>query len=183
MIDVFLTYLAAFFLENCVMAVHVPGIIFPSAYVEMGILLYCVILKEENLHSSCPKLLDHCWVHYACYSPSEIPDHNASVRNNPMIEVLLISVGSDHGESKLGIKRICGRKIPPHVHISLALSERPIICSCCLNVQWPVSNPVSSLQCFLSKDSTSLDSLSIGCYTTEYPASELSRAKQEDPGR
>jgi hypothetical protein len=44
-----MTYLAVFFLENFITAVHVFGIIFHSAYVDMGVVLYFVILKEEQL--------------------------------------------------------------------------------------------------------------------------------------
>jgi hypothetical protein len=39
----------------------------------------------------------------------------------------------------------------------IALSERPIICRCCFNAQWPVNNPVTSLHCFLSKANRPLD--------------------------
>jgi hypothetical protein len=46
----------------------------------------------------------------------------------------------------------------PHL-LHLALSERPIICRCHLNVQWPVKNHVTSLHCFLSKSNRFLDSL------------------------
>jgi hypothetical protein len=34
--------------------------------------------------------------------------------------------------------------------LHMAFSERPIICRCHLNVQWPVNSPVTSLHFFLS---------------------------------
>jgi hypothetical protein len=50
-----MTYLAVFIFENCVTAVHVFGIIFPSAYIDMDVVLYFVILKEEQLTFKSPQ--------------------------------------------------------------------------------------------------------------------------------
>jgi hypothetical protein len=60
---------------------------------------------------------------------------------------------SFYAQPELGIDRVHGRTLLP-VHISCM--KMPRTYSCCLNVQWPINDPVPSLYCFLCKNSKSL---------------------------
>jgi hypothetical protein len=80
-----------------------------------------------------------------------------------LFEALLIYIGSSHAELQIFIlcparaghwqSMWCNESSSCSHFLHMTLSERPVTCRYCLNLHWPVKNPVTSRDSFLSKAS------------------------------